>query len=138
MVNSIGGGVANLNTMTFSGTQPVTDSEREGLGLLKKLTPDDWSVVSASVGFPCGPDENGNVTIGQPMIAWQIAEERRDGQLQGPVTAGHLKGILAAQGTEGGDYLTELSSAIDYLNSQDKPQVAWGADPRLRNIDVSA
>jgi hypothetical protein len=134
VVNSIVA-TGNIHTLTMNSGLPTTDNDRQALAMWAKLTPDDWATVSASVGYPCGPDENGNVKGAQPMLAIQLAQQRQEGQLQGSVTAGYLTGLLVGQS---GDYAKELSNAIDYLGSHDNTSPAWSGDPRRRQIDISA
>jgi hypothetical protein len=135
VVNSIGA-TGNIYSLTMNTGAAATSDDRRGLEQLSHLTPDDWAVVSASVGYKCGPDENGNLQAGQPLIAWTLAEARTSGELQGTLTSSYLQ-THVAQG-QAADYAQELSRAIDYLSAREDPNATWSGDPRRRELDVSA
>jgi hypothetical protein len=140
MTNPIGtAATGNIYTFTMNTGRATTSSDREGLQQLSHLTPDDWAVVSASAGYPCGPDAQGNVRGAQPMIAWTLAEARSNGQLQGPLKSNstYLQSQVIAS-SQAPDYAQEVAHAVDYLRAREDPQAAWSGDPRRRQLDVSA
>jgi hypothetical protein len=50
-----------------------------GSEVLSLLTPDDWSAVSAAVGYTVGPDANGALPKLAPITAFVIASMRQEG-----------------------------------------------------------
>jgi hypothetical protein len=132
--------MGNLQTLVAYGGNTatgVTDADSYQLKLLANLTPDDWAVVSAAYGSPRGPDKDGNVEEGQPSIAWEIAWNRQDAVLHGPLTSGFLQAKLVPG--QAPDYVDQLTKAVDFLKGREQAsRDVWAQDPILRSVDVSA
>jgi hypothetical protein len=91
----------------------LTTPAAAGLG---DLTAADWKLVSAAVGKNNGPDAQGQIPGGQPLLAWAIEMDRQSGKLSSgqELTVGDLKAMGANQPAAG--YVDQINNAIAYLD----------------------
>jgi hypothetical protein len=124
MVSPLGG--ASSAPAAF-GTQATTAPSRassaammDGGWGVSNLTAKDWAVVSAAVGFKCGPDENGVISGPQPAIAFAMDAAHENGSLGD--SSDDLKAFFKNMANAGGQQAgiaAQASRAVDYLMNLD-------------------
>jgi hypothetical protein len=126
----------NVRTLTIGGGPGVSLQTPEDLQTIRGyalLTPDDWAAVSATVGYPCGPDEDGNIAGLQPVLAVTLARDRLSGRLDGPLTSGYLANDIPGQEA---DHAAVLKRAVDFLEAREDRDPDQASRPS--SIDVLA